>query len=197
MNVGPKEMMITQFITGLYLMLSMAFQSCDDPQFPYDYSLEMELRKKNFVYVSLEKQRMMDQEYLNYEAWLTHRWKFLEMNAKTLRLDGRDITIYQVDLRGVYKDWSAGIGGYWHNNDAEIRFYFGKQLDFDINFFLFPLELSFKSDVSTKDFITYYHEEHLWLTFDFVSFLDLYVKGTMKDFGYIRFSTSCGIKVNL
>ena len=189
--------MILQFLTGIYLMFSMSFQSCNDSAMPYDWSIEFELRKKDSYYLSLEKQRLMDQEYTNYEILLTQRWKFLEANAKTLRLDGRDVTIYQVDLRGLYKNWSAGIGEYWQNGMPETRFFFGKQLDFDINFFLFPLELSFKSDISTIDFITYNHEEHLWLTFDFVSFLDLYVKANVFDYGYIRWRTSVGIKVNL
>ena len=175
----------------------MNFQSCNDPQFPYDYSLEFEMRKKNSFYVSLEKQRLMDEEYVDYEVWLIQRWKFLEANAKTLRLDGRDVTVYQIDLRGVYKDWSAGIGEYWENGSPSTRIFFGKKLDFEINFFLFPLELSFTSDVSTSDFINYNHKENLWLTFDLISFLDLYVKASVKDFGYRRFSTSFGIKINL
>ena len=189
--------MLTHILTGIYLMFNVAIQSCNDPQYPYDWSIETEIRKKDSYYLSMQKQRLMDQEYVNYEVWLTQRWKFLELNAKTLRLDGRDVTIYQVDLRGLYKNWSAGLGEYWHNGDPETRFFFGKQLDFDINFFLFPLELSFKSDISTTDFITYSHEEHLWLTFDFISFLDLYVKADVFDYGYIRWRTAVGVKVNL
>ena len=200
--------MILQFITGLYFLFGMNFQSCNDPQFPYDYSLEFEMRKKNSFYVSLEKQRLMDEEYVDYEVWLIQRWKFLEANAKTLRLDGRDVTVYQIDLRGVYKNWSAGIGEYWENVFGEphpqkmigspsTRFFFGKKLDFEINFFLFPLDVSFNSDISTSDFINYNHEENLWLTFDLISFLDLYVKASVKDFGYLRWSQSMGIKLNL
>ena len=189
--------MILQFLTGLYLLFNFSFQSCNSPQFPYDWSIEMEVRKKDSYYMSLEKQRLMDNEYVNYEIWLTQRWKFLEANAKTLRLDGRDVTIYQVDVRGLYKNWSIGVGEYWHNGDPETRFFFGKQLDFEINFFLFPLDVSFKSDISTKDFIKYSHEQHLWLTFDFVSFLDLDVKATVQDYGLIRFNTKFGVKINL
>lgn len=189
--------MFTGLFTGLYLFFNVAFQSCNDPAMPYDWSIEFELRKKNSYYISLEKQRLMDTEYINYEILLTQRWKFLELNAKTLRLDGRDVTIYQVDIRGIYKNWSAGIGEYWQNGDPETRFFFGKQLDFEINFFLFPLELSFKSDISTKDFVNYCHEEHLWLTFDLITFLDLYVKATIKDYGYLRWDTKFGVKINL
>jgi len=185
------------YIVGLYLLFNMSFQSCNDPQFPYDWSMQMEVRKKNSFYLSLEKERLMDREYTNYEVWLTQRWKYLELNGKTLRLDGRDITTYQIDIRGLYKNWSAGIGEYWYNGNPETRFFFGKQLDFDIKFFLIPLEVSFKSDISTKDFVVYNHEEHLWITFDFISFLDLYVKADVFDYGYLRWRTRLGVKINI
>jgi len=189
--------MILQFLTGIYLMFNIAFQSCNDIKYPYDWSIEMELRKNNSVYVSIEKQRLMDKEYLNYELWFTFPYKFLEGNVKTLRLDCRDVTIYQTDIRGIYKNWSAGIGEYWDNGIPSTRFFFGKRLDFNIKFFLFPIELSFRSDVSTSDFKTYNHEENLWLTFDFISFMDLYCKAEVKDYGYLRWKTRFGIKFNL
>ena len=188
---------ILKLLTGIYLMFNVNFQSCNDISMPYDWSAELEIKKGNSFYLCLESQRLLDKQYVNYEQRISVPYKFLELNGKTLRLDGRDITIYELDLRAVYKKWSVGVGEYWENGIPSTRFVFGKRFDIDINFFLFPIDVSFRSDVSTTDFKIYNHEENLWLTFDLISFLDLYVKMDVKDYGLLKWQSKFGIKFNL
>jgi len=185
-------------LTGIYLILSLAFNSSNVVVEDYDYSIDLKLYKSNVFFIDIEKARSMGQEFLNSDICYRYNFNAFSTSARWLHNSGRDIDIYQIDVRWNYtKNLNVGGAIVWENGIPARKVVFGANYLTKLKFFLIPLNVDVRSDVYTGDFRSYSHAEKVIATFDFISLLGLYFDLSVEDFNLLNWKTTVGLKVNL
>ncbi len=185
-------------LAGIYFILSLTFNSASFPAVDYDYSIDLKLHKTNVFHVEVEKLRQAGKEFINSDIYYNYRLGSFGTSLRWLHNSGRDIDIYQLDVRWYYaKHLNVGGAIVWENGTPTRKLLTGVNYNTTIKFFLIPLNAEVRSDVFTGDFKTYSHSEKVIVTFDLISLLGLYFDLSIEDFNMINWESTLGLKINL
>ena len=185
-------------LTGIYLVLSLAFNGANVPTKEFDYSVNVILYKPSVFHVDVERLRQAGKEFLNSDIYYNYRYKAFSTSLRWLHNSGRDIDIYQSDVRWHFtKHLNVGGAIVWQNGIPERKMVCGANHLTRIKFFLLPLTIEARSDVYTGDFKKYSHAEKVVVVLDVISLLGLYFDLSIEDFDLIDWSMTAGLKVNL
>lgn len=127
------------------------------------YLLETECYNE-YLYTRIKNTYTDSTTWKEHEYRINYTYKYLTGRARWQKNTMVDLNIYQIDLRGLWKGWSAGCLESW-DTAPTTYFIFGKQFKFNFDFFIIPGHLEITSDFMTHDFKIWNYENTMNLKF--------------------------------
>ena len=158
----------------------------------FDYEIAIEFEKIDLIYLEIEKERENGINFYNHEFKLTFSRPYFIANSKWLNIESNDIDLKQIDVRGVYSNYSIGAAHKWINDIPETNIITGIKYNTRLYVFNFLLV----QDFLTKDFKNWDTETMCKVDLD-IYFIKVYWKSQILNIGILDWSTKMGIFIKL